>query len=317
MADEPKYTFSVVIPLYNKEKYIGRTLKSVFSQTVLPYEVIVVNDGSKDNSVKVVESLNYPLIKLIHQTNLGVSAARNRGIEASAGDYVAFLDADDEWDPDFLETICRLISKFPQAGGYATNYRRKFADLTRPARISALNPDPGWEGIIENFFEMLLDEMLITSSSVAIKREVFNLVGMFPEGIAIGEDQDLWCRIAFKYKYAFSSKICATYFKDLSEAATTINRTFEVPFIENYRKHLGSLPISESEQFFLEEYVNKLRIYKAFWAVLNNQKHLSKALLSGSKNTILHKKLWKKINTVHRIPYPIYIILRKIRLIFK
>ena len=91
---------SIVIPLYNKEQQIGKTLESVFAQSFQDYEVVIVNDGSTDKSVEIVEGMADKRIRLINQKNSGVSAARNKGIQESRGEYIAFLDADDEWKPD-------------------------------------------------------------------------------------------------------------------------------------------------------------------------------------------------------------------------
>ena len=102
---------SVVIPLYNKEKKIEYTLKSVFTQTFQNFEIVIVDDGSTDNSVEEVEKFTDSRIRLIHQTNAGVSAARNRGIEAASGELIAFLDADDVWMPEYLATQYGLYQK--------------------------------------------------------------------------------------------------------------------------------------------------------------------------------------------------------------
>ena len=104
---------SVVIPLYNKRTSVIRALNSVLSQTIQPEEIIVVNDGSTDGSEQLVNELNHPLVRLINQPNAGVSAARNRGIKEAKGDWIAFLDADDEWMPEYLETIKSLSEKYP------------------------------------------------------------------------------------------------------------------------------------------------------------------------------------------------------------
>lgn len=95
---------SVVIPLYNKEKQIANTLHSVLRQTFQNFEIVVVNDGSTDNSVQEVEKVNDIRIRIVHQNNAGVSAARNKGIEEARYDIIAFLDADDEWKAEYLET---------------------------------------------------------------------------------------------------------------------------------------------------------------------------------------------------------------------
>jgi glycosyltransferase involved in cell wall biosynthesis len=113
--------FSIVIPLYNKEKYIKRAITSVLDQTIQDFEIIVVNDGSTDNSTNIVKSITDNRIKLINQENQGVSVARNTGIENTKNEYIAFLDADDKWEPYFLEEIRKLIEINKSAGLFATN----------------------------------------------------------------------------------------------------------------------------------------------------------------------------------------------------
>ena len=102
---------SVIMPLYNNRNEVERALRSIAAQTVSGYEVIVVNDGSTDDGEKVVRGMNNPHVRIINQENKGVSAARNRGVGEAENDLVAFLDADDEWNPDFLETIVRIVQK--------------------------------------------------------------------------------------------------------------------------------------------------------------------------------------------------------------
>ena len=113
--------FSVILPLYNKEKEIANTLKSVLNQTYKADEIIVVDDGSTDNSKEVVKK--FKDVKLIEQKNCGVSCARNRGIKEARNEYICFLDADDLWEEDFLEEIKRLIESFPQAIFYSTSHK--------------------------------------------------------------------------------------------------------------------------------------------------------------------------------------------------
>ena len=114
--------FSIVIPLYNKEKHVARAINSILNQTYQDFEIIIVDDGSTDFSYEEVKKINDPRIKIIRQKNLGVSSARNTGIKEAKNNYIGFLDADDKWKPDFLETIKKLIKDFPGAGAYATSY---------------------------------------------------------------------------------------------------------------------------------------------------------------------------------------------------
>ena len=115
--------FTVIIPLYNKESYVENTINSILNQTFTNYEVLIVNDCSTDDSVAKVKPFLSEKIKLIaHSDNKGLSAARNTGIQNANSDYITFLDADDLWKPTFLETIHQLITDFPEAKIFGTNY---------------------------------------------------------------------------------------------------------------------------------------------------------------------------------------------------
>lgn len=112
---------SVVVPMYNKEEYIGRCINSILHQTLQPYEVIIVNDGSTDASLEILQQ--YTNVKIINQVNAGVSAARNAGIACTKGTHIAFLDADDEWMPTFLKEIYSF--RMPDCTQHLTPYQKK------------------------------------------------------------------------------------------------------------------------------------------------------------------------------------------------
>jgi len=204
---------SVVIPLYNKESHIARAISSVLNQTFGNFELIVVDDGSTDGGAEVVEAIHDPRIRLIRQTNAGVSAARNRGIAEASADLIAFLDADDEWLPGFLETIMRLQTRFPDCGAYgaARDVVEKGGRGWTP--VCRGIPAPPWEGVIPNYFRFA-DEYPVHSSGVAIPRRVFDTVGLFLEEVRFFEDTEMWARIALRYPIAFSSQPLAVYHKD-------------------------------------------------------------------------------------------------------
>ena len=145
---------SVVIPLYNKEKQIANTLQTVLKQTFQDFEIVIVNDGSTDNSVAEVEKVQDSRIRVIHQQNAGVASARNKGIEESKYDLVAFLDADDEWKPEYLETQYKLYLKYPECSVYVVNY--EFRDSKGKITPSIINKLPFTEddGILSNYFKV-------------------------------------------------------------------------------------------------------------------------------------------------------------------
>jgi glycosyltransferase involved in cell wall biosynthesis len=239
---------SVVIPLYNKEKSIRATLESVRAQSYADWECIVVEDGSSDNSVSVVESIiaKYKVsnvqckIQLFSKPNGGVSSARNFGIEKSRGEYIALLDGDDQWDKDYLKEQMKMIHDFPEAAMWGIN----FAELNHGKLIRKLETDlpDGYRGYVERYFQRpkrISD--LFCSSSVVIRREAFDNVGMFDERIKYSEDSDMWFRIISNYPVAFYDRYMVWYLYDAENRAMNRKRLLKywLPyFVEKYKDPL-------------------------------------------------------------------------------
>lgn len=257
MPDIP--AISVVIPLYNKGPYIACTLNSVLAQTFEDFEVIVVDDGSSDDGAEVVRGFDDPRIRMIHQENQGVSVARNQGIEAAGAELVAFLDADDEWLPCFLETILRLRRKFPEAGAYATTFMKKFSNGVCQKQTFSGIPQGDWEGILPSYFKSCaFGRLPVRSSNVAIPKEVFFDVGMFPIGEWWGEDTDMWGRIALKHPIGFSSRCCASYNVGATDrTCNTLKIAESHPFVRTARRAIESNSVPESILPDLKQYIGK------------------------------------------------------------
>lgn len=203
---------SVVIPLYNKEQQIGYTLQSVLHQTFQQFEIVIVDDGSTDGSVAEVEKIHDDRIRLIHQKNAGVSAARNRGIAEAKYDLIAFLDADDEWKSGYLETQYGLYQKYPECSVYACNYEFHNAEGKVISTIVHKLPFKSEDGILCNYFEVAsCSHPPLWTSAVVVKKEAILAIGGFPMGIKSGEDLLTWARLAVRYKIAYTTEIKAIY----------------------------------------------------------------------------------------------------------
>ncbi len=251
---------SVVIPLYNKAPHISRTINSVLAQTVQDFEIVVVDDGSTDNGCQIVASYTDPRIRLIRQENQGVSAARNRGISEARSDFLAFLDADDEWGNDHLEVLLRLRENFPEAGAYSTAFIHVYSEgKIVPARIKKIPPAP-WEGLIPDYFlSASFGEPPVCSSAVAIPREIFDTVGFFKVGEKMGEDLDMWGRVALHYPIAFSWKGVALYRLDSTARACLINYLEkELPFVRFVKEQFKSKRVPRTVQIYIGELQNQL-----------------------------------------------------------
>lgn len=270
---------SVVIPLYNKEKQIRKTLESVFAQTYTDYEVVIVNDGSTDDSVKVVEEIikeaegrrqkavgnrqeaegNNPSgkIRLIHQENAGVSAARNKGIAEALGEYIAFLDADDEWKPEYLATQADLIKRYPECQVFATNYSHVTSDGKNFPTILRKIPFSGKDGLLTNYFEVAShSHPPICSICIVATKHAFNSINGFPMGIKSGEDLLTWARLACKYKIAYSIEPLAIY---------NMGSGYDFSNNPSRSQDIGDPVGSELKKLYDETNTESLREYISLW----------------------------------------------------
>ena len=224
--------FSIIIPLYNKAPYVKKALESIIAQSYNDWECIVVDDGSRDESMIVVQDfirdvscMMYDVcekIKVIQQENAGVAAARNNGVAASKGEYVCFLDADDWWEPAFLEEMDRLIKEYPDAGLYATNYV-----YYKPGKTHvALSLERGYMNYPEAYLHSVF--MPVCTITACMSRKVFDEMGGFLVGIKLGEDFLLWAKTALNYKVAFCEKALAYYNNDVP-ASLRATRNLHAP----------------------------------------------------------------------------------------
>ncbi|RZJ28407.1 MAG: glycosyltransferase family 2 protein, partial [Flavobacterium sp.] len=202
--------FSVVIPLFNKETFVARTIESILAQTFTDYEIIVVNDSSTDASAAIVKTFGEKVRIVEHVVNKGLSASRNTGIEHASADFIAFLDADDLWKPYFLEKIFELIQKFPDAGLFATAYDERYQNRAVSVRKN-VNFAPDEMNLVQDVFDANSHQPLFCYSSVVVKKDVFVTAGNFDETITLGEDVDFNIRAFQHFELAYFNNSAAEY----------------------------------------------------------------------------------------------------------
>lgn len=222
--------FSVVIPLFNKATYICCTVQSVLGQSLTDFEVLVVDDGSSDGGAELVKAMADPRIRVVHQKNAGVSAARNRGISMARGDWVAFLDADDWHHPHQLACLLETSKAFPQADAVATDYVM-IADSGNvwPPRWQDVNMTPDVE-LITDLPRRWMTGPSLSSSSVAVrKRRLQQMQPCFPPGESEAEDLDFWFRLAEQTPIALAHAPLVAYRIDVNGSLTAGHPTIKVP----------------------------------------------------------------------------------------
>ena len=257
--------FSVIIPLFNKADYVAKAIDSVIAQTYADYELVIMDDGSSDNSsavaAKAIEGRTN--CQFYRQQNAGVSMARNNAVARSKGDYLCFLDADDWWAPTFLEEMDRLIDEFPDAGIYGTGYM--IVNETRhKTRVAPLGVELDFEWGYINYCQVYAKTlaMPLTSISIAMPRRVFDEMHGFPKGVKLGEDFLLWVRVALRYKVAFLNKPLAFYNQDSDAQWRAIGH------LHDPRRHmlwnLGDLVEMEKSNADYKQLIDNLRTYGLF-----------------------------------------------------
>lgn len=211
---------SVVMPLYNKAPFVAEAIASVLQQTHPAWEIIVIDDGSTDGGPEIVKQFPDPRIKLVHQPNAGVSVARNHGIDIATGDYISFLDADDRYQPGFLAKIVELIACYPQAGMFCTGYTC-FWDNGHQEVRGLGNILPGSSLCIPNFYSAWTKATFTYTSAIALESTLLKSLSVrFPPSEKLGEDQDLWFRVAELTQAAYANIPLADYRMGVQGSAT-------------------------------------------------------------------------------------------------
>lgn len=262
-------TFSVIIPLYNKAPYVRKTVESVLRQTFDDYELIIIDNGSNDGSNKIVAGFIDPRIRTVHlEENIGVSNARNKGVSLSTAPYITFLDADDWWEPTFLEEMAGLIKRHPGAGIYGTKY---YIVKNGKKRVAPIGVDEDFlEGEI-NYCRVYAKTlcMPLTSITVSMPRAVFDEMEGFKPHLKLGEDFDLWVRIALRHKVVFLNKSLSNYNQDVDVTYRGTHHLRDPK--EHMLWNLGYLEPVEKTNPDYKQLIDNLRTYGLLSYLLTKQ----------------------------------------------
>tara|TARA_A100001011_G_scaffold144386_1_gene152551 strand:- start:12732 stop:13568 length:837 start_codon:yes stop_codon:yes gene_type:complete len=245
---------SVIIPTYNRKHTLQRAIDSVLAQTFKPYEIIIVDDGSKDGTKEWLLQ-NYPSVQCIHQPNNGVSSARNKGIQISQGSWIALLDSDDEWMPEKLE----YQSKFIEVNRDSSFCHTNEIWIRNGVRVNQMKKHKKYGGDI---FKYCLDICRISPSSSIIKKDVFEEVGTFDESLTVCEDYDLWLRVTAKFNILFLDEPLIKKYGGHLDQLSRVPEGIEQYRIRSLEKILSMGLLTET-QFRLAKdmLIHKLNIY--------------------------------------------------------
>ena len=322
---------SIVIPLYNKQYSFKRTVESVINQTFSDWELVIVNDGSTDRSGEIAqEVLETDLrIRLINQTNAGVSVARNKGIEAATSNMVAFLDADDCWLPDHLMCLVTLYHLYPNFSWFST-FSYNVKNDTDRKNIIQNNDVLDISEIkkcsrIVNFFRQSLFSSYnggrINSSTVMINKDRIVRVGGYPEGIVIHEDLDFFFRLAMQEHLVLLPFNKVLRNLDTEERAVFRKPTYSLaPFCSNFWDSLSVTFNKDEQLYWAKQYVifNILSYAKA--QRMGGNKNESKRCLNKCRNQVkvpITKKMYRQTIVYQILPIWLIKIIHRIQKTFK
>ena len=294
--------FSIIVPVYNKEKFVANTIRSVLNQNFTDFEIIIVNDGSTDQSEQEIAALEDSRIRYFYKENEGVAIARNFGISHATASYICFLDGDDYWYPSFLETMFYYISKLPEQKVFAVAIEIETKNKVIPAIYSI----PKFADFkIVNFFIASEKECALWTSSACIHKSVFEITGVFDPEINKGEDTEMWIRIGINFPITFIWKILARYVYD----ANSISRKSDY-FFENYT--FEKYKLEETKNLALKKYMDANRFSALIKCKLLGDKKRAKELLKQiDLNNISAKKQY-----ILKLPRVILKIILKTQALF-
>ncbi|PSB33840.1 glycosyltransferase [Chlorogloea sp. CCALA 695] len=297
---------SVVIPVYNGAKTIKETIESVLQQTYQSFEIIAINDGSTDDTLAVINSIQDPKIKVFSYANAGLSASRNRGFARACGEFIAFLDADDLWTNDKLESQLEALQQSPQAAvAYSwTDHIDEYGQFLRPASYTSYSG---------NIYERLLvGNFLACGSNTLIRAQSLTQIGGFDESLNSAEDWDMWLRLSALYEFVVVPRPQVLYRISPSSMSTNISK-MEIASLQVIERAYNQAPKSlhylkkEALGFLykflmskvLQDSVKRQRGLKAAKVLFNYLKQDSSLLQSGR----LKLYLLSKVITANLLPF--------------
>ena len=278
--------YSAVIPLYNKEHYIEKNLQSVLAQTFQDFEVIVVDDGSSDRSLEMARKVRSDKIRIISQPNQGVAVARNTGIHNATGTYIAFLDADDEWNETYLETIDKLTTEYPQSDIFVTAYA---VDMGNGKVNYSTRLTPAMGCLDSYWLTLARGYDFVWTSATTIRRQALLDAGCFKPGEKIGQDLDMWARVARNNpRVAYSSDVCVRYNRSAeANARTRVRVAWAGAFIRDLEEELVNPARTPQERDAIQKKYDKKMTVFIFTSIMAGEKQrAAQALKSwkGSRN---------------------------------
>jgi len=251
---DKKVSVSVVIPAYNSGKYIRRALESVLAQTLKPDEIFVVDDNSTDDTAEIVRQ--FDPVRYIYQAHAGASVARNTGIEAATSEWIAFLDADDEWLPEYLHKQIELLKNNPDLVWTTANFYRCLCDekvIGPDVPIELMQNVLGGKDYLDDYFKTPFRRGCGWTGTMLIKKSVLQEAGLFRPGQPMANDLDLWYRIAYRRpRIGFIPQPLATYHMVIPQSISCKHKQTEYA-IEFIKRHLE-----------LSAEYGRLDAYKAF-----------------------------------------------------
>jgi len=278
------------MPLYNKEAFVEKAVQSVLNQTFDKFELIIVDDGSDDASLKKVNLFHDDRVRVMHQEHNGVAAARNLGISMAKYEWIAFLDADDWWDIEYLETILNAIQGHPSYKIFATGRYRVFDELKERYKHQML-PNDGSVGKVD-YIEMAGIGGLppINASNAVVHRSLFEQHGFYNESMQAHEDHDLWFRFSLTENIIIANIPLSNYRK----LSLNTKRVFTAKDFTHYLNTLNQLmnSLSQDRKRFLKKYCNRFIL----WNLYTYRKHYSavdkKGIILQSKALISLPNYW-------------------------
>jgi glycosyltransferase involved in cell wall biosynthesis len=269
---------SVIIPTYNRKNIVSKAIDSVLSQTYTNYEIIVVDDGSTDQTEEALQPYLYK-IKYIYQENKGVSAARNTGIRNAKGEWIAFLDSDDQWLSGKLHMQVRIINNSKlETGCIICNmkFNPQIGKISNSFQSACFTPKPP-QGMCQNMTSILLTRFIMFNQGAIIKKDILNRIGGFNEQLTILEDYDLALKLSFLCDFGYEATPLVVYHRDTKDSLSSNIKTFvEIKQIINILENLTTF--LDDNEISIPKLLNRQIKFHKFQLKFCNKRFLSFSL---------------------------------------